>query len=454
MRFNERKRLYLSLGIEQAETELQIDPESFNEGDSVAANEIESVGDVKEIGEDVDQLDDFTESTVTASDLNVAVEAALASGKGLNRIEAAALTKALQASVGRYVTIENNLVPAVESYDIKPYDERDAKNSTGSNNKEQTTTAKKGIKEGIKAFIDAIIKKIKSIIIAAKGFFKKIYDRMTLSVKRLKVVFDRLEKGEYFGEQKAKYNITNIYMEGGFSPDKFAESMMVLLFAVGKIVGDIDNSASEQEAKFLSDGIEALKKADIDMWDKVRIALRAYMATSFSAMLEGKISKQEGGMVVSETFPGGKRLVFNPGSDTGTNQLPTISFQRTDKPEGDPTVEINLPDRDTFNGLLKASISLLSSGRTSDRSNSFSEAYEEVIKKLDAVKTIDDAKIEGNKEILTSISMFTGSSSAFRSKILWFSIDQISGICQMAELAIKLHDESKKDQNKEDAKTA
>lgn len=447
MRFSERKRLYLNLGIEQAEVELQSNPEDFNEGDSVSASEIESVGEMKEMTDDVDQLDDFAEATDTAVDLNVAVESALASGKGLSRIEAAALTKALEASVGRYVTIENNLVPAIESYDVAVHDGRSA--SVDSNNKEQTVAAKKGIKEGIKAFIEAIIKKIKTIINAAKGFFKKINDRLSLSIKRLNNVNNQLLKAEYFGEIKTKYNAVNIYLEGGYTPDKFAEAMMDMLSVVSKIsTGDVDSSA--QEAKFLSDGIEALKQADISMWDKVRVALRAYMATSFSNMLEGKISKKDGGLVVSETFPGGKRLVFKPGNDTGTNQLPTISLQRTDKPEGDPNIEINLPDRDTLKGLMQASISLFNTVVSSRKlESSFDKAYKEVINKLDAAKTLSDAKVEDNKEILTSISMFTGSSAAFRSKVMWFAVDQINGISQMAEMALKLNEESKKEKEKE-----
>lgn len=449
MRFSERKRLYLNLGIEQAEVDLGTDPEDFNEGESASASEIESVGEVKELTADVDQLDDFAAATDATMDLNVAVESALASGKGLNRIEAAALTKALKASVGRYITIENNLVPAIESYDVTVHDGRAA--SADTNNKEQTTAAKKGIKEGIKAFIEAIIKKIKTIIIAAKGFFKKIHDRTSIGIRRLANAFRTLKQSEYFGEIKTKYNTTNIYMEGGYTPDKFAESMMVLLLTATKIANG-ETANSEQETKFLSDGIEALKQSDISSWDKVRVALRAYMATSFSSMFEGKVSKQGDGTVVSETFPGGKRMVFSPGNDTGTNQLPTISLRRTDKPEGDPTTEINLPDRDTFKGLLQASMSMMNTmwQATKERNqSSFDKAYKEVIDKLDATKSLKDAKIEGNKEILTSISMFTGSSAAFRSKVFWFAIDQISGICQMVELAIKLNEESKKQKEKE-----
>lgn len=453
MRYSERKRLYLSLGIESAEAETEVNPNDFNEAETLAANEIENVSEIKDLSTDTEQLDDFAGATETAVELNAAVEAAVSSGKGLSRIEAAALTKALQASVGRYVTIENNLVPAVESYDIAAYDGKTSAGET--NNKEQTAAAKKGIKAGIKAFIDAIIKKIKAIINAAKGFFKKIYDRLTLSFKRVNAINEKLSKIEYFGEYKTKYNAVNIHMEGGYTPDKYAESIMTLLSVVIKIAsGEV--SKSDQEIKFLADGIEAIKKADIGVWEKIRISLRAYLATSFSSLLENKISKKDDGTVVSETFPGGKRLVFSPGNDTGTNQLPSISFQRTDKPEGDPVVEIALPDRDTFKGLLQASIATLNAAIShKGRLNSFVSSYDEIIKKLDAGNLSSDAKIEGNKEVLTSISMFISSNTALRSKMLWFGVDQISTICQMADLAFKLNDESKsgKDQ-KEDAKTA
>ena len=47
-------------------------------------------------------VDDAIDATESVEELNVATEAAIASGKGLNRIEAAALNMALKAAVGKY----------------------------------------------------------------------------------------------------------------------------------------------------------------------------------------------------------------------------------------------------------------------------------------------------------------------------------------------------------------
>lgn len=453
MRHNDIKRLYITLGVESADT--PIDPAlDVQTEDTISAEAIESVDEAAELDSDVKQLENFTDVTEGVGDLDVAIEAALASGRGLTRIEATSLNLALKATMGKYVPVENNIVPGRESYDVSTHVNKPGTGGgDNSNNTEQTQAAKKGIKESIKAFIAAIIKKIKSIIQAAKGLFKRIYDRIYLLRGKLAKLAQSLKDSEYFGSMKVKYNIVNVHIDGKFEVDAFADALMNAQLIFRQLATG-DDRRSKEEEKFLDDGVKAIKESDGELWDKLRVTLRGFMATDFSKLCEGKVSKREDGKVASESLPGGKRLVFSPGQDTGMMQLPTIVFQRVDKLEGDPTVEINLPDRDALNGLLSASIGIIQVYQmTRDYTSHFEKTYSKVIKELGGNRDLkQEAKVEGDKERLGSISNFMAAATGFRTKFLVYGVDMLSSVVQMTEIALTAHAAEKTKKADEEAK--
>lgn len=480
MRNKDIKRLYLTLGIESEETPLDpaldVEPE-----DTDSATAIDNFDDLKDAEKETTELDNFTDSTEAASDLEIAVESALASGRGLTRIEAASLNLALKACMGKYVTVENNLVPGTESYDVGPYtggkeignkvgqytggnkshSQGAAKPDDGNteNNTEQTKTAKKGIKESIKVFIQAIIKKIKGIIHAMKGFFKKFNDRLFWVKGKLKKIIDEMKKTEYFGEFKVKYNVANIHMDGKYNTDDFIDGLMLVGSAFRQLSSGKFEDSSDEEKKFLLDGVAALKESGGEKWNQVRTALRAYLATGFASMLENKTIKGEEGEVTSAPLPGGYRLVFSPGSDQGMKQLPMISFTRKDKLEGDPEQEILLPNRDLLNGIISVASGIYGTYEMTKKvTDATMHTYDEVIRQIDKkYKPEQEAEVENDKDRLASISNYAANATAFRSRFYYFGLDMISTAVQMAEIALKKAAEEKagkEDTSKKEEKTA
>lgn len=451
MRHNDIKRLYLTLGVESADT--PIDPAlDVQTEDTISAEAIESVDEAAELDSDVKQLENFTDVTEGVGDLDMAIEAALASGRGLTRIEATSLNLALKATMGKYVPVENNIVPGRESYDVSTHVNKPGTGGgDNSNNTEQTQAAKKGMKESIKAFIEAIIKKIKSIIHAAKGLFKRIYDRVYILNGKLNQLVKKLKESDYFGSQKAKYNVVNVHIDGGFSVDDFADALMDV-GGVFRYLAESSDDYSKEEEKFLTDGLKAVKESDGELWDKLRVSLRGFMATDFSKLCDNKVTKREDGSVVGAVLPGGKRLVFSPGQDTGMAQLPTITFQRTEKLEGDPSKEINLPDRDALSGMMQASVSIIHTfASTKERGTQIEKTYDKIIKELANGRDVKkEAKVEGDKERLGSISNFMAAASGFRIKFLMFGVDTLSSVCQMTALALSLHEAEKNSKAKEE----
>jgi hypothetical protein len=286
-----RSKLFLSLGIESAEAAVDND---FNENDSDVAEELETEQESAEIKEDNQMLEDVSDATESAMELEVAVEAASMTKNGLSRIEAAALTVALKNSIGRYISVENNVVPAIESYEVGPVG-----GGEEGDNKEKTNEAKKGMKATIKAFVDAILEKLKGFVKKIMNFFKAFSDRNVRTFDKLPKIAKQIDTIPDFKDLKIRQNSNNIHLSGVFDIEKFSESMK-LLANVTEVMYTHDRG--EEQDKFLKAGMDALKASDEQPWDKVRIALNGHMAIFFNDMFK-ETSKGEGGEVRSPELP-------------------------------------------------------------------------------------------------------------------------------------------------------
>lgn len=431
MRYQDLSKLYINLGIESAEIPEDPVTDTLVE-DTTSAEAIEDADTVTDLNNDVDQLESFTEITEGAGELEMAVEAAIVSGKGLNRIEAAALNLALKSTMGKYINVEANLVPANESYEVST-------NTNGSSevNKEQTKQAKKGIGAGIKAFVQAIIKKIKSIIKGAGNFFHAIKTRLTGATSDLVKLTKILKATPGFQPQEIEFNVNNVYIDGKYDTKALVQGINDATEGLQYILSK--EGRDSQEEAFLNAGIDAVKSAEgMDNWSKLRETVKGYAVTTFSKLSDGSL-KTEQGQRRSVEYPGGRAFLLNQGSDSGPNQLAYVSFKRALPGPEQTKMKIMGPGTSELEDLIDAAFTMMNmmknnvGGQHRQRTD-YLNIIEKIDKKWDP-KT--EATIENNKDQLSSISNFIAANSRLGIAAFDYSIVLQGSIVQLVKATIE-----------------
>lgn len=438
-----KRKLYISLGVESAEA--IVEAEVPNEGEGVMASHLDTVDEIQDFQDDVDTLDDFSDTVESTSDLAVAVESAIASGKGLTRIEAAALTKALKASAGKYIEIENNVVPGIESYDIALHDG----NENTAHNKEQTKEASKGLKETIKAFIQAIIKKIKAIGLKFKNMIKSVTDRVGKIQQKLKNTADLLKNTPEFGKQEIKFNSLNLHIDGKFDGAAILSSLEDLKRIGSTLLGD---NFSTEEQKFIDAGWEAVNKSDMSQMQKFVEGLNGFTLTTFASFSK-KSEKLENGEYVSQQFPGGRQFKLNPGQPDTERQLSIIEFKRTVKGSEDYDEVVTAPDSRMLADMIDSVFELITKyrlqmGQGKGRQKESMIEIEKRLKNFDAKK---DAEYSGDRKMITSITTYCSKEFALKLWLFDYCVLLVSNIADLTTKACAAAQSVKDAKDKEEA---
>lgn len=443
-----KKRLYLQLGIEQAEAGIDVDVPM--EVDTDASVDLDTSLEANDLKAETDELNDFAAATDGVEDLSVAVEAAIASGRGLTRIEAVALSKALKATAGKYIDIEDNVVPANESYDVAVHDGRSGENTE--NNKEQTKAAGKGIKETIKAFIQAIIKKLKGIYQKFRDLGKSITDRVGSGQNKLKLAYEQLEKSEHFDSHEIEFNLLNLHIGGKFDADKLADSLEQLETINKTILG---SGYSDDEKKFLDAGFDAVKATDSNAWGKFRDGLNGFTLTTFASF--GKNGTQDDGEYYSPEFPGGRHFILDPGQNEGSHQLSTIRFQRKSRGEDAERgkVKIMCPSKNELIDLLDLAFVAYSTFRTNYQKGAsrLENNYKETMKRLQNFEVRSEALLAGDKGKISSIAGYE-TANQWLIRWLWdYNLLMAANISELAHASSAAGKAKAEEKKKEDSKT-
>lgn len=438
-----KRKLYISLGVESAEA--VVEAEVPNEGEGVMANHLDTVDEIQDFQDDVDTLEDFSDTVESTSDLAVAVESAIASGKGLSRIEAAALTKALKASAGKYIEIENNVVPGTESYDVALHD---GKENTA-HNKEQTKEAGKGLKETIKAFIQAIIKKIKAIGLKFKNMIKSVTDRVGNLDRSIKVAADLLTKTPEFGEQEIKFNSLNLHIDGKVNGKAILSSLEELQ-RINSIVLGAKFSAEEQ--KFVDAGWDAVSKSDMPNMQKFVEGLNGFTLTTFASFSK-QTEKLEDGSYVTHQFPGGRQFKLHPGQPDSNQQLSIIQLIRGVKGSEDFNEIATAPDSRTLGDMVDGAFSLFVSFRNELRNlgGRQSDSLHDVESRLKGFDARKEADYSNDRKMISSISTFTTKMKTFTLWLFDYCILLVSNIADLTKKACAAAQGVKDAKDKEEA---
>ncbi len=444
----DRKKLYLSLGLESAETIADGQLADVPETDEVANTELEALDETQDLTADVEQLDDVSDVVESSEELNVAVEAALASGRGLNRIEAAALTMTLKQTMGRYIEVERNVVPAVESYDLAVHDG----SAAAENNKEQTKEAKKGIKESIKAFVKAILEKLKMVFKKIANAFKSITDRRIRSYAALKELAKKLNTLPDFANLEIPFNTHNTYIGGKFDLKSLLEGVKNFNHITETYR---QNSTSDEEKKFLEAGFSALEKSDEDNWSKMRIGLNGALATFYNRMVP-ETTKGEDGTLSSKELPGGRVIKFTPGEEKGNKQLSTITLTRGIKNENNDLKEkAVLSDRRTLEDLVDETLIGMTKVLTTLRESS--NEIDEIRRTVESRLKLDpkkEANYSNNREQLMSLSNFAKESGFFRFLMFDYNVVLTTNVYEIVKGAFEVtakQSKAESEGNKEEA---
>lgn len=419
-----KKKLYLQLGVESDEVIVDTDVPAENE--TLVAADLDAEADKQDLDNEVNELEEFTNATDGVDELSVAVEAAVASGRGLTKIEAAALTKALQSCAGRYIDIENNVVPATESYDVAVHDGRE----NTEHNKEQTKEASKGLKATLKAFIEAIIKKLKSVLLKFKNSWKAITDRMGRLEAKIKNAAKILENTPEFESQEVKFNSRNLYLDGGLKPEKLKAGIEEITLINNTF---LSADFSSEESKFLDAGIKAVKESGGSNWDKFRDMLNGHTLTAFSRIAKnGK--KEENGQYISPELLGGRHLVLTPGSEGG-NELSVITIKRLSEGSDELNEIVKTPSKRELGDIVDDTFMMVTTFRQnfSRKGSMGSGSMDKVLKELGSYSPRNEAELSGDKKRLTDLSNFISRSSSLT---LWLWDYNILVTSNIAELTV------------------
>lgn len=165
----------LRLGTESAELEMTAEDPGVLESETVQANTIEDVAEDKADAELIEASDDSLDDEEAVEELVAVVESATASGKGLSRIEAAALKVTFAQITGKYFQDPMAQFPARESNDAM-----DISN---------TNLATESLKESAKKIGGSIIAKIKEIVAKVMDFISRMTNKFVWLENRAKKVF-------------------------------------------------------------------------------------------------------------------------------------------------------------------------------------------------------------------------------------------------------------------------
>lgn len=369
MKRSDVHRVSIKLGLESTEPEVVETEVTFPAEDTESAGAIEDQQELQADIDDVNELDKFNEATTDVEELTVAVECSIASGKGLNRFEAAALNKALSASMGKYLPVENNLVPGREAYDATETD----------NNLATTKETKKGLGQSTKEFIKMIVAKIMSIFQKARNSFKQVTDRFRTTKDQLRkntaLVKDNLPEGE----TKVKFNTVNLYLAGTETFDLQAVSVATKEFSNGvTIISEFDPDVGLVEAiNAINSGDEAAFKAAMEKHE-------TNVTSTFEKLPKGEL-------------PSGKKFTL-----TQDGMFKTIRLKRAEKANPDSVKEFTVDKEELLN------ISIIALNASEKFANTAQRKSEEVAKSgsalTNAMKKTTSDETKANRDFYTGLS--------------------------------------------------
>lgn len=443
MKFSSSRQVFLNLGRESEEVTVVEEPM-----DEVAVSETEGLEEMQDLKEENDLVEDAIETTDSVDGLTVAVESTLATGRGLNRFEAAALNRAIRSCTRDFISEDTHLVPATESYEETevPNNGDDAKKE-GENNKETSKEAKKGLKETIKAFFKAIIEKAKGMWKKLLNIIKSFKDRSAQTITHLKALAAKMESLPEFTKVEVEMNTLNLHLGGKVA----FENILTGVQAVDKILDGIyKTTRSGDEHNFLMSGLEALKgDKETDKWQKFKIASNAFTVTYYKSLTDGKSTSTDAGHE-SEELLGGRSLVLSKPDESGFNQLATISLERT-KGQGELADKITVPSKRSLADLIDESLALAVKAQNIYQDK---KAIDRVgtdiahIEKVLDVNVIDESNFSSNKGDYISMMRLFRSGSQLRYWITDLSLIIASNVYQLASKATNTNIKGEKEAKK------
>lgn len=404
-----RQKFFLNLGRESAEAPVE-PTEALEPMDEVATTELEAHDEAVELAEDENIVEDAIDTTEAVDELVVAAEAAIATGKGFNRIEAAAFNLALKAAVGKYTQVENHIVPAQESYEVSTNADGKTSATQDATNKETTSEAKKGLKETVKAFIASIIAKLKGVWKNIVNFVKSLGDRTQKNIGRLKSLATKLDSLPDFKDKVVEINGLNLHMDGKVEIPALKAGIEHLKEIIEKVYA---NARSSGEHAFLQQGMEAAMASDASPWEKARASLNAHTVTFFKSM-EPNATKTEN-MYAGKDLPGGRQLVMNVPEEKGTKQLSFIQMKRT-KGQGELKSQITVPNKESLAGIIDDLLFLMVKGQQFTDKNATKRVEADISSVTEKLKynAAKEAELEKNRERIMSMFNLTMSGSSLR----------------------------------------
>ena len=293
-----KKQLKTSLGVEGADIIVEEIPEDVPEGETVSADAIETIGDKAEVQQLDNQAEDLATVDELGEELVVAVESALATGKGLRPLEAVALRLTTKQLTGKYTSAIEDGMPAREEFGgtADAYD--------------TTVLAVEGLKSGISAFWETAKAQFLKIIETIQKLFRKVMSLFVSVTKRAQALKARAEEME--GEEQVgtvKINTTNLKIGGQdvsqTSPTGL-KNIFELVNALLKSGRQIDDRAE------VNKGVDAVK--DENSWKAYVQGVNSYARRTFDAV----DSSKEG---VSTLLPGNRAVTFTEGQPDTRDQF-------------------------------------------------------------------------------------------------------------------------------------
>ena len=450
-----RNRIKISLGTESANeldptvdttVDVTAEPGDVTETvmDETTQDSQETFDEIQEVEADAEANDELAEDVGALSDLAVAAEAAVATGKGFSRIEAASFNFALNSIVSKYTDSADGLVPAFESYES---------DTSGGNadekNKEQTKQAGKGVVEATKTFFKELIKKIKQAWQAAKDLMRNIASRFKAHPQQLKALMNKLNETPEFNKVTVEYNTTNIQTseDGTVDFDKVEED-----FALMEKMADILTQVgrSNEEEAWLLKGLEAIKESDLSIFEQVVQSVNAYTATRYAKF--NPKPDVENGEAKSTRLAGNRELVLVIGQPDTNKQLSTIVLRRA-KSERMGTKPVEVRNKEMLLNLIDTAFSCLQKFQPLLQTNVQYHEFTKVLDKLgtDDIKLQHEAKIHGQAKVMQSIAAYVMSQMMVNAKLVDY-INLLAGnVAEISALTIKKVAGDKAAKDKEDA---
>lgn len=300
-----KKELGVTLAIEGADIVVQDEPiEDVPEAESVSAEAIETIGDTAEVADLDAEAEKLTTVDEMGEELVTAVESAIATGKGLRPLEAAALRLTTKQITKRYSNAPAEAIPAREEFGgtADAYD--------------TTVLAHESLKESFSTFWESAKAMFLKVIDAIQRAFRKVMSLFTSVTKRAQALKARAEAEESQATGTVKVNADSLRV--GQEPLNVAvvgglKNILDLVSALLKSGRQIDDRAE------VNKGVEAIK--DENAWKTYVQGVNGYARRTFDAI----DSSKEG---VSTLLPGNRAVTFTEGEEGSRDQFSFESLVR------------------------------------------------------------------------------------------------------------------------------